>query len=183
MMVERDIGLVTEAGRKGSHLAMHRMLVAVAARTLLRVATDRIVLVDAHTVVQEVVPLEGLVYARVDYIANVAPTPGNLGVLLRSGSTAGPGSLGCRAVAARGCTSLQVVVMMSAGTGVSSGAGHSKRGYGTTRMVASLEVYVEELLGVETVRMADRMQAAPSHYILLFDRRLSSRSFGSALRG
>lgn len=181
MMVEGDTGLAMEAGRKGSHLAFHRMLVVVAARTLPRVATDRIVLVHVHTGVQEVVPLGDLVFARVGCTANVAQTLGSPGVLLRIDSLAEPGSLGCHAVVARGCRGSEVVVMMSAGKRVSSGAGHSKQGYGTTRMVASLEVYVEELFGVETIRMADRMQAAPSHYTLLFDRRLSSHSFGSAL--
>lgn len=181
MRVAGDTGLATEAGRKGSHLAVPRMLVVVAARTLLRVATDRIGLVDVHTGVQEVVPLEDLVYARVDCIANVAQTLGSPGVLLRIGSMAEPGSLGCRAVVARGCTGSEVVAMMSADKRVSSGVGHSKRGYGTTRMVASLGDYVEELLGAETVRMADRTQAAPSHYTLLFDRRLSSHSFDSAV--
>lgn len=181
-MAARDTGLVMEADRKGILLAIHHMLVVVAAaRTLPRAATDRIVLANAHTGVQEAVPLEVLEYARVDCTANVVQNPGSPGVLLRIDLMAGAGSLECHAVVARGCTDSEAVVMVSVGKRVSSAVGHSKRGYGTTRMVASLEVYVEELLGVETIRMADRMQEALSHYILLSDQHSSSQNFDSAL--
>lgn len=157
-MVEGDTGLAMEADRKGIHPAIHYMLVVAAVRTLPHAAaTGRIVLANVHTGAQVAVPPEDLGYARVDCIANVVQTPGSPGVLLRIGSMAGAGSLECHAVVAHGCTGSEAVVMVSVGKRVSSVVGHSKREYGTTRMVASLEVYVEELLDVETIRMAGTM--------------------------